>query len=95
MQTSAALAFTTLMSLVPLVAVVVSVASAVPYFDVLLGRLEQLIREALLPAGAANTIVGNIGRFSHKAQQLTWAGIAATGTLLSSTTASQRLEIPR
>jgi len=79
MQTSAALAFTTLMSLVPLVAVVVSVASAVPYFDVLLGRLEQLIREALLPAGAANTIVGNIGRFSHKAQQLTWAGIALLG----------------
>lgn len=79
MQTSAALAFTTLMSLVPLVAVVLSVAGAIPYFDILLARLEQPVREALLPAGAANTIVGNIGRFSHKAQQLTWMGIAFLG----------------
>jgi len=77
MQTSAALAFTTLMALVPLVAVVLAVASAVPYFDLLVARLDLLIREALLPSGAAGAIVGSIGRFSHKAQQLTWAGIGA------------------
>lgn len=75
MQTSAALAFTTLMSLVPLMTVVFSVAGAIPYFDVLLGRLELMITGAMLPQGAANTIVGNLSRFSHKAQQLTWAGI--------------------
>jgi membrane protein len=34
------------------------------------------VRESLLPAGAASTISGNIGRFSHRAQQLTVAGIA-------------------
>ena len=77
MQTSAALAFTTLMALVPLVAVVLAVASAVPYFDLLVARLDLLIREALLPSGAAGAIVGSIGRFSHKAQQLTWVGIGA------------------
>jgi membrane protein len=76
MQTSSALAFTTLMALVPLVAVVLSVAGAVPYLDLLVSRLDLLIREALLPTGAAGAIAGNIGKFSHKAQQLTLAGIA-------------------
>lgn len=76
MQTSAALAFTTLMALVPLVAVVLSVAGAVPYLDLLVARLDLLIREALLPHGAAVAIAGNIGKFSHQAQQLTVAGIA-------------------
>lgn len=76
MQTSSALAFTTLMALVPLVALVLAVAGAVPFFDVLVKRLDLLIREALLPSGAAGAIAGNIGRFSHKAQQLTLAGIA-------------------
>ncbi len=74
--TSSALAFTTLMSLVPLVAVVLAVAGAVPYLDLLVTRLDVMIREALLPTGAAGAIAGNIGRFSHKAQQLTVAGIA-------------------
>ena len=81
MQTSSALAFTTLMALVPLVAVVLAVAGAVPFLDLLVNRLDLLIREALLPSGAAGAIAGNIGKFSHKAQQLTWAGI----TLLSVT----------
>ncbi|MBF1165461.1 MAG: YihY family inner membrane protein [Dechloromonas agitata] len=88
MQTSSALAFTTLMSLVPLAAVILAVAGAVPFFDVLVGRLDLLIREALLPSGAAGAIVGNIGKFSHKAQQLTLAGIgllAVTAFLLMNT----------
>jgi len=75
MQTSSALAFTTLMALVPLVTVVLSVADAVPYLDILIARLDLLVREALLPAGAAGAIAGSIGRFSHKAQQLTLAGV--------------------
>ena len=76
MQASSALAFTTLMALVPLATVLLSVAAAVPYFDLLLGRLDLLILGGLLPQGAAGTIAGSIGKFSHKAQQLTWAGIA-------------------
>lgn len=76
MQTSSALAFTTLMALVPLVTVVLSVADAVPYLNLLIKRLDLLIQENLLPAGAASTISGSIGRFSHRAQQLTVAGIA-------------------
>lgn len=79
MQTSSALAFTTLMALVPLVTVVLSVAGAVPFLDLLVGRLEYMVRDILLPAGAAGAIVGNISRFSHKAQQLTVAGLAVLG----------------
>lgn len=79
MQTSAALAFTTLMAMVPLVTLVLSVAEAIPYFDLLIARLDLMVREALLPSGAAGTIAGNIGRFSHKAQQLTVAGLAVLG----------------
>lgn len=79
MQTSSALAFTTLMSMVPLVAVVLSVAGAVPFLDQLLARLATLVQEMLLPAGAAGTIGGSIGRFSQRAQQLTVVGIAFLG----------------
>lgn len=76
MQTSAALAFTTLMALVPLVTLLLAVADAVPYLDRLLARLDLLVREALLPSGAGGMIAANIGRFSHKAQQLTHVGLA-------------------
>lgn len=76
MQTSAALAFTTLMALVPLMTVVLSIAGIVPFFDLFLGRLEMMVTEAMLPHGAASTITGNVVRFTHKAQQLTWVGIA-------------------
>lgn len=76
MQTSAALAFTTLMALVPLVTVVLAVAGIIPYFDLLTKRLDLLVQETLLPSGAAGVIAGSIGKFSHKAQQLTLAGLA-------------------
>lgn len=88
MQTAAALAFTTLLSLVPLVAVVLAVAGALPYLDTLVVRLEGLIREALLPGGAAAPIVSNIGNFSQRAQQLTAAGLgflAITAFMLMNT----------
>lgn len=75
MQTSAALAFTTLLALVPLVTVVLAVAGAVPFLELLLKRLDLLVQETLLPSGAARTIAGSIGKFSHKAQQLTGLGL--------------------
>lgn len=75
MQTSAALAFTTLLAIVPLVAVVLSVAGTIPYLDPLIKRVDLLIQEGLLPTGTAGTISGIVGRFSHKAQKLTWVGL--------------------
>ncbi len=79
LQTSAALAFTTLLALVPLITVILAVAEAVPYFDLLLGRLQPLLRETLLPSGAASTIAGGIGRFSLRAKELTVAGLLLLG----------------
>lgn len=63
MQTSSALAFTTLMALVPLVTVVLAVAGAVPYLDLLLARLDLLIRDALLPAGRLDPSQGALASF--------------------------------
>jgi membrane protein len=78
-QTSSALAFTTLLAVVPLVTVVLSVAHVVPYFDQLMARLDMLVKDGLLPSGVAGSVVGSVGRFSHKAQQLTVAGLAFLG----------------
>ncbi len=75
MQVAAALAFTTLISLVPLVTVVIAVAGAIPYLEPLLASLEMMVRNTLLPAGMAGTIAGNISTFSHKAQRLTVPGL--------------------
>lgn len=79
MQISAALAFTTLLSLVPLVTLLLSVAGVVPYLGSLLDSLEGLIRETLLPNGVATAISSNVSRFSHKAQQLTIPGLLLLG----------------
>lgn len=87
-QTSSALAFTTLLALVPLVTVVLSVAGAIPYLDQVMVRLDVLVKDGLLPNGAAASIAGRIGRFSHRAQQLTVAGLAflcLTAVLLMTT----------
>lgn len=75
-QTSAALAFTTLLALVPLVTLVLSLASAVPFFDTLIHRLDAVLIDSLLPAGSGGTIAGHVGKFAQKARKLTVPGIA-------------------
>jgi membrane protein len=78
-QTSAALAFTTLLALVPLVTLVLSLASTIPFFDTLIHRLDAVLIENLLPAGAGGTIAGHVGKFAQKARQLTVPGIVMLG----------------
>ena len=91
MQMSSALAFTTLLALVPLVTLLLSLADALPYLNLLIKRLDLLIQENLLPSGAASAISGSIGRFSHRARNLTMAGVA----LLSVTAFALMLTIER
>jgi membrane protein len=79
LQTSAALAFTTLLSLVPAVALLLAVADVVPLLHRLLAGLASVVREVLLPSGNATAIGSSIGRFSQRAQQLTTVGIAFLG----------------
>ena len=78
MQTSAALAFTTLLALVPLVTLVISVAATVPFFDVFIKRLDAVLVENLLPSGTAGTIAGHLATFAGKAQKLTLAGLPSS-----------------
>jgi len=74
-NTAAALAFTTLLALVPLVTLLVSVASFIPYFDILISRFDQIIISGLLPSDAGGAISKHIGRFVLKARALTLPGI--------------------
>ncbi|MGE5385936.1 MAG: YihY family inner membrane protein, partial [Betaproteobacteria bacterium] len=75
MQTSAALAFTTLLALVPLVTLVVSVGAALPFVDIGIKRLDSLLVESLLPSSSAGVIADYIFKFSSKARTLTVPGI--------------------
>ncbi len=75
MQTAAALAFTTLLALVPLVTLVVSIGSAVPFFDLLMKRFDSLIVGGLLPQSSAGVIVSYVAKFTEKARSLTIPGL--------------------
>ena len=73
-QTAAALAFTTLLSIVPLVAVVLGAMSAMPSFLVMVDQLDGVVRN-LLPERSAGLIVEHVLRFSQKALNVTVVGL--------------------
>lgn len=78
-QTSSALAFTTLLALVPLIALIVSLANSIPFSETLIKRLDVVLVENLLPTGAGKTIAGYVGQFTQKASRLTVPGLAMLG----------------
>lgn len=73
-QASASLAFTTLLSIVPLVAVVLGAMSAMPSFLVMVDQLDQVVRN-MLPARSAGLIVEHVLEFSQKALNVTVVGL--------------------
>ena len=75
-QTSASLAYTTLLSIVPLVAVVLGVMSAMPSFLSMVDQLDGAMRN-MLPEHSAGLIVKYILDFSAKASKVTVAGLCA------------------
>jgi membrane protein len=75
-QTSASLAFTTLLSIVPLVAVVLGVMSSLPSFLSMVDQLDQVMRN-MLPERSAGMIVGYVLDFSQKALNVTVVGLLA------------------
>lgn len=84
-QISASLAFTTLLSLVPLVALLLSMVAAAPFFAGFIEQLDQYVVRNLLPSGSAGMISAYILQFSQKAAQVTWIGLlllVATAILL-------------
>jgi membrane protein len=79
-QTAASLAFTTLLSLVPLFAVAFGIAAALPEFGDLSGKVKAFIAANLLPGTAAsNVILAYIDQFSAQASKLTTLGILLLG----------------
>lgn len=74
-QLSASLAFTTLLSLVPFVAVALTVASMFPVFKTLTGYLDNFLIENLMPGKTGNVIAKYTLTFSQKASSLTLFGV--------------------
>lgn len=84
-QVAAALAFTTLLALVPLATVFLSLASVLPIFGSSLAKLDVSLIAQFMPMRSGETISGHVLRFASKARQLTPIGIvllAFTGFLL-------------
>jgi membrane protein len=82
-ETAGALTFTTLLALVPLIAVVLALATPFPAFERAMDALGRFASARLLPEGSA-LVTTQIGAFAEKAGQLTsWGlGFLAVTTLM-------------
>ncbi|MEJ5211586.1 MAG: YihY family inner membrane protein, partial [Burkholderiales bacterium] len=75
-QTAAALAYTTLLSLVPLITVALAVLAAFPVFGDLMTELKIFLLTHMVPEIAGKIITVYMVQFSEKAARLTLVGIA-------------------
>lgn len=71
---AAALTYTTLFALVPLMTVIFSVLSLLPSLQQGSGEIEKLLMENLMPA-SGDALMGYLHQFSQQAQKLTVVGI--------------------
>lgn len=102
-QISASLAFTTLLSLVPLAGLVLVLVTALPMFSVMLDHVDRLLVTYLLPERAASLIAKTLLKFSQRAAEVTFFGLAVligTAFLLLHTVERAfnhvwRVEVPR
>ena len=78
-QLAGSLAFTTLLSLVPFVAVAVAVASKFPIFNSVVGYVDNFLIDNLMPGKTGNVIAKYAAGFSQKAMKLSWIGLALLG----------------
>lgn len=69
------LTYSTLLSLVPLLTVVLSVAAAFPLFSEWTGRVDRLIFESVLPPSLGAAVSGYLAEFAAKAAQLRAVGL--------------------
>ena len=75
-NTASSLTFTTLISLVPLFAVVLAVFSVFPMFGKLQVSLQQWLATNLIPDPIAKQVIGALTQFASKASRLGWVGFA-------------------
>lgn len=82
-HTAASLTFTTVISLVPLLAVMLALFTAFPAFDEMRERLQVWFAQALLPPNIAQAVFGYLNQFVDKAARLGAAGVV--GLLVTAT----------
>lgn len=87
-QLAASLSFTTLLSLVPLVAVVIIIGNRLPWVGGLVGYLDNFVIENLLPTQTGDIVARYAYRFSRQASRLTFGGavlllVASTALMFS------------
>lgn len=88
-QAAAALSFSTVLSLVPMIAIAVMIIARLPFAEALSKALEQFLLANLLPDRAGIIIVKYVGEFTRKTQHLTLVG----GLALIATALIQMLTI--
>lgn len=90
-QTAAALAFTTVLGLVPMIAGAVALISILPFGSGMGKAVQEFLMANLLPDKAGAVITKYFAQFATKAVKLTWIGVIA----LSFTALLQMLTIER
>lgn len=90
-QVAASLTFTTVLSLVPLFAVVLALFTAFPLFEQFRTALEQYLVTSLMPVAIAESIMGYLNQFALAASRLTAIG----GIFLVITSVSLMLTIDK
>jgi membrane protein len=77
--TAGSLTFTTLISLVPLLTVMLAIFTAFPMFSSFQAALEQYFLKSLIPANIAKPVLASLTQFAAKANKLGAVGLVALG----------------
>ena len=88
-QTAAALSFSTLLGLVPMIAIAAAILSHMPLADALGAAIQKFLMTNLLPDKAGGVIAKYVTKFALKTDRLTWVGLGA----LTLTAVAQMLTI--
>ncbi|HZQ72426.1 MAG TPA: YihY family inner membrane protein [Burkholderiales bacterium] len=79
-QTAGSLTYTTLLALVPLLTVALTVSTAFPVFDRLLGALQDFVVDHVLPdTPGVDTFAEQLNEFTERAGRVRAIGLAALG----------------
>lgn len=79
-QTAAALSFTTLLGLVPMVILGAVLIEYLPSGIKIAPALERFVLATLLPDKAGAVIAKYLGQFAHRAEHITWIGLGVLAT---------------
>jgi membrane protein len=78
LQIASSLTFTTLLAIVPIVTIALTLVTAFPVFEALMGHVQQFVLESLMPK-SVDAIAGYAEQFSENAARLTAVGVIFLG----------------